>query len=271
MAVNFKDAWRSYFLNYYKFWTMALLVIVVYFTISLRNDYFKTNRITMGIDDAVYVSSGVAINEKHVLTNKEAIEKKCVGIYSGLKGDIYIVDKNNLYRAVIDAVDPINNILLLRLSKNEAHLRSYAILQISQPEYSVGTRMIVPVMINKPGSFIFKKARVVDDSVGNFFILIKSIFRKDDLSGMPVFNTNFLLHGIIKENNNKYLGKAWRDEFLESIGFRKSYLVDDLDIIKKFLDSHDVEYSVIDYGNNMDNSTYRARDSVVNIICVKTY
>ncbi len=271
MAINFEDIKQNFFINYLRYWIIFLLCVLIYLLSSIQRYYFSTSNITDNIDNSIYITSGVAINNKYVITNKKAIEDSCFGRLTGAKGDFYIVDSRSIYGATIVKGDSISNMILLRLTNNQDSLDSYAIFDISQPRYSINRRLIVPVVFNKPGRFHFNSTRIVANSDNNFFIVAKDAFKKKDLSGMPVFNKNYVVLGIVREENNNYSGIISRDKILDKINMQKTYLVNGINTIKNFLNTYNVEYSVINGNTNLDNSTYNPRASVVNIICVQKY
>ena len=268
MAINFKDIRNNFFTPYKKYWIIFFVLIVLYFLNSTVRYFYYRNKITLGIDRAVYVSNGVAINRYYVLANKKLIDDACVGLITGKKGDFFVITKERIYPAFITNYnDARSNMVLLRIT--DSALKHYAIIQIDQPVYNRNRRIFFPMSVNLPGRFNFMSARITDTISDNFFIALKSFSDDDKLAGTPIFNRNYVLQGLIKEKNNSYATKTFRDLILTKIGFQNGYVVNSVKTIRRFLDSFNVEYSVISGNANIANSKYAPKDSVVNIICVK--
>ena len=118
MTINFKDIKQAFFIDYLKYWIIFFLILVIYFLNNQRKYLFETNKITMDIERAIYVSNGVAINNKYVLTNKSLVDKSCIGALTKRKGRFYIITKDFIMPAVISYSDAISNMVLLKLSNN---------------------------------------------------------------------------------------------------------------------------------------------------------
>ncbi len=271
MAINFKDIKQNFFIDYLKYWIIFFLLLSIYLLNGIRKYYFSTSNIIANVDDAMYITSGVAINDKYVIADKKTIEESCFGRLTETRGDFYIVDSRSIYGAAIDKGDAINNMVLLRLKNNQDSLDNYAILDLGQPKYSVNKRFIVPIVLNRPGKFNFKLVRAVASKDSNFFIAIKNSLKRSGLSGMPVFNRNYVLQGIIREENDKYSEMTNRDRILNKANIQETYLVNGIDTVKNFLNRYNIEYSVIDGNVNLNNEKYNPKASVVNIICVQKY
>lgn len=271
MAINFRDIKQNFFIDYLKYWIIFFLLLSIYFLNGVRKYYFSTSNITLNIDGAMYIASGVAINDKYVIANKKIVEDLCFGSLTDTRGDFYIVDSKSIYGATIDRSDTINNMVLLRLKNNQDSLNSYAVLELGQPKYSINKRLLIPVVLNKPGKFNFKLVRVVANTDNNFFIAIKNSLKRNGLFGMPVFNRNYVMQGIIKEENDNYGAIKNRDIILNKANIQETYLVNGIDTVKKFLNRYNIEYSVIDGNINLNNEKYNPKASIVNIICVQKY
>jgi len=271
MAINFEDIKQNFFINYLKYWIIFLLILLIYFFNSIRGHYFGTNNITANVNGAIYITSGVAINNRYVIASRSIVETACFNELTKLRGNFYVVDNRSIYRAVVDQSDPLNDMILLRLKNNQDALVSYAILENSKPKYSLNRRFIVPVVLNKPGTFDFKLARMVSDSDNVFFVAVRNILNRQRLSGMPIFNRNYVMQGVIREEDNEYNGMTKRDKILNAANIQTTYLVNDINIVKSFLNRYGIEYYVIDGNTDLDNEKYNPKNSVVNIICVQEY
>ncbi len=267
MAINFKDIKKNFFIDYLKYWIIFFIVIIIYFLNNGRKYLLDTDNITLNIDRAIYVANGLAINDYYILTNKQAIDNACVGLITGKKGKFFAVTNERLLPVTISYSDAISNLILLRVSVSS--LRHYAILQIDQPIYNVNRRVILPTTVNVPATFDFKESRIVGKKGDDFFVAFKGIVNEDELPGSPIFNRNYVLQGIIKEKNDSYENKTVRDDILNKSGIQKTYLVNSVNTVRKFLDYFNIEYSVISGNVNINNEIYEPKSSVVNIICVE--
>lgn len=271
MAINFKDIKQNFFINYYKYWIAFFVILLVYIINNNIKYNSSVSEITMSIDKAVYVTNAVAINKKCAIANKSIIDEACVGKYSGYKGKFYFVTKESIYPASIENGDTISNMVILKMSKVYDNFSSYAILQKDRTEYANNKRLIIPKTTNKAGTFNFKKTRVVSNNNNvNFFTSNKIIDKKNKILGMPIFNKNFVLQGVVKEQNSNYENKTYKDKILNDSNIQKTYFVNDVNTIKKFLNRYNIEYSIVDSTFNLDNTTYNAKDSIVNVICIST-
>lgn len=271
MAVNFKDIRQHFFLDYLKYWIAFFIVLLLYCLNIARRHLYSTSNITLNIENAIYAANGVAINRKYVLTSKSLIDKYCVGSLSGLRSNIYVIDSSNLYRAFVVKSDSISNLMLLELKNFEDNLMNYAIIQIDQPVYKKDSKLIMPKVINSPASFSFQDARVVESRASDFFIISKNVINRENALGMPIFNKNYVLQGVVKEMNSNYEGRTSSDRILENANIQTTYSVNNTTTLKRFLDSQNIEYSVINGNINLNNERYNPKKSVVNIICIKSY
>lgn len=271
MAINFEDIKKNFFIEYLKYWIAFFVILFIYILNSKLNYIFGRDEIAKDVENAVYVTTGVAVNEKYVIANKRLIESACIGNLSGRQGSFYVIDTSNIYPAVVDAGDSINNMVLLRLKKNENNLSSYAILQIDTPKYTKNQRSFVPMPINAPGRFDFKTVRTVASNGRDYFIAARGALKKADPVGFPVFSKNYVLQGIVKESSLNYDSRTHRDDVLGKYNIQDTFFVNGVDTIKAFLDKFEIEYSVIGGSANLDNKIYNAKDSVVDVICIKIY
>lgn len=272
MAFNLKYIINNILIKYLKIWIFLSIILFFYIIFTYFNYNIKTNKITSNIfNGGIYVTSGVAINNKDILVNKKLIDENCFGIASGKVGKIYAFADNMAYDVYIYATDKINDMAILRIIGYKNNIKNYSLLQADEPSYNINKRLIVPFTINKHSNFNFKEIRIVGTKNNTFFLAIKNIFKKKDLIGAPLFSKNYLLQGIIKEINSEYSSKIFRDVLLDRIGIQEIYLANNLYIIKKFLNNYDIKYSMANGNIKTDNNIDNMEKSVINIICIKRY
>lgn len=269
--LDFKYIKQNFFIDYSKYWTIFFILIITYFFYNYRTYHFNTNKIPGNIENATYVGSGIIINKHNILINKELVENACIGKYSGLRGKMFAIDKNNIIPVVPIKNNSILNITILGTKRNEDTFKSYALFDMNNYDYNNGEKIIVPKTLNKGGYFEFKTGKISQISNLSFFISIKNTFKKEALLGMPIFNKNYILLGIIKNIENNIPNGTKRDQILNKSSVQKTYFVNGIGLIKKFLDNTNIPYSMISGDFNFGEKKYNIKDSVVDIICIKRY
>ena len=262
---------NNIFIKYLKFWIFFFMLFIFYIFLSYFNKNIKTNKIATNILNGVFVGNGIVINDKDILVNKTLIDNNCSGIVTGKIGNIYVMAENIAHGVFIYATDKINNMTILRLKKYNDSIKNHAIFQIDSPSYSINRRLLVPFTKNHASQFVFKEIRITNVNNNHFFLATKNIFRKKEIIGSPLFSKNFLLQGIIKEINDNYTSKTFRDNLLNKLNIQEVYLANNLEIIKNFLNNHNIKYSMAGKNFQLNNSIYSPQKSVVNVICVKRY
>lgn len=266
-----KYIYNNIFIKFFKYWLIVFAFCVLYLIISYFNSNVRINKIEQVFLKSNYAGNGVAISNKYILANKKIIDDNCFGTVTNKPTNMYILTDNTFYEVIIWAKDNINDIYLLKLAKYNDNLESYALLQIDEPAYTINKRLLAPFAINKAGSFDFKKVRVVGTKNNNFFITNRNILRDKKFYGAPIFNNNYVLQGIIKNESAIYPQKTSRDDILHLIGLQTIYSVNNLQTIKKFLDSNNIKYSMGSENISIENQPNNPMNSVVNIICIKRY
>lgn len=266
-----KYIYNNIFIKFFKYWLIVFAFCVLYLIISYFNSNVRINKIEQVFLKSKYAGNGVAISNKYILANKKIIDDNCFGTVTNKPANMYILADNTFYEVIIWAKDNINDIYLLKLAKYNDNLESYALLQIDEPAYTINKRLLAPFAINKAGSFDFKKVRVVGTKNNNFFITNRNILRDKKFYGAPIFNNNYVLQGIIKNESAVYPQKTSRDDILNLIGLQTIYSVNNLQTIKGFLDSNNIKYSMGGENISIENQPNNPMNSVVNIICIKRY
>lgn len=266
-----KYIYNNIFIKFFKYWLIVFAFCVLYLIISYFNSNVRINKIEQVFLKSNYAGNGVAISNKYILANKKIIDDNCFGIITKHPTHMYVIDNKFSHEVVVWAKDNINDIYLLKLAKYNDNLESYALLQIDEPAYTINKRLLAPFTINRAGSFDFKKVRVVGIKNNNFFITNRNILREKKFYGTPIFNNNYVLQGIIKNESAVYPQKTSRDDILNLIGLQTIYSVNNLQTIKKFLDNNNIKYSMGSENISIENQPNNPMNSVVNIICIKRY
>ncbi len=261
----------KFVVKFYKIFATILCIYLLYLVLSYRSAYTNTDNILLNLDDAVYATKGVAINNKDILVSKQLIDDNCFGVVTGDVSRIYVVIGQGVYPVIIYASDNISGLYVLRLAKYEDKLSNYALLQINQPNYTVNRRLITPFNINSPNTFDFQEVRISATKNNNFFVTTRSLFGRKHLIGSPLFNKNYLLQGIIREENSNYEQKNSRENILENIGLQKTYLATNLITIRRFLNRYNIRYSLAGENIAISSQPTDPTRSVFNIICMKKY
>lgn len=266
-----KYIYNNIFIKFFRYWLIVFAFYVLYLIISYFNSNVRINKIEQVFLKSNYAGNGVAISNKYILANKKIIDDNCFGTVTNKPTNMYILANNTFYEVIIWAKDNINELYLLKLAKYNDNLESYALLQIDEPAYTINKRLLAPFTINKAGSFDFKKVRIVGVKNNNFFITNRNILREKKFFGSPIFNSNYVLQGIIKNESAVYPQKTSRDDILNLIGLQTIYSVNNLQTIKGFLDSNNIKYSMGGENISIENQPNNPMNSVVNIICIKRY
>lgn len=269
--LDFKYIKQNFFINYSKYWIIFFTLIVAYSFYNYRSYHFKTDRIPGNIENAVYVGNGIVINKHNILINKELMENSCIGKYSGLRGKMFAIDKKDIIQVVPVKNNSILNITVLGTKRNENTFKSYVLFDMNNYDYDSGEKIIVPKTLNRGGYFEFKTGKISQIDNFNFFISIKNTFKKEALLGMPIFNKNYILLGIIKDIDKNVLNETKRDRILNKSSVQKTYFVNGIKPIKDFLDNVSIPYSVISGDFNFGEEKYNIKDSIVDIICIERY
>jgi hypothetical protein len=269
--INFKDIKQNFFINYYKYWIAVFIILIIFIISGYREYHFNTNKIAGNIKNAVYVGSGIAINKRNVIMSNKLISKACVGKYSGLKGNIFVIDKNDIFQVFVVNSNPMLNIAVLELKRYEDKLSAYALLDISDFDYKENENIIVPRILNKNGYFAFENGKILKTSDTNFFISVKNIAKKDSLLGMPIFNKNYILIGTIRSIADNFPNETMKDKILSKSSVQKNYFANGMYPIKHFLNNINIPYSMISGGFNFGDEKYNVRDSIVDVICIEKY
>lgn len=271
MAINFKDIKKNFILEYIQYWIIFAVFLLLIIIKSIYNYLYSTDNLTVNVVDAMYVSSGVAINEYFVIANKEIITNACIGGLSGLQGQLFIVDYYTIYPAVVYMSDSVSNMVLLKLKHPSEFLTRYAYLQIDSPEYKVGRRLLMPITTNKPGIFKYQQVKIVADYGNDFFVSTKKITSRDSMTGIPIFNKNFVLQGIVRSKKMDYKNISAKDITLNKMRLQKTFMVNGITTIKAFLERFRIKYYEVSGNTNLNNINYEPKKSIVNIICIPTY
>ncbi|HSQ97967.1 MAG TPA: hypothetical protein VLL98_04585 [Rickettsiales bacterium] len=269
--IKFKDIKHNFFTIYYKYWIIFFIILIICFINIYRNYNFKTDKIPNNIENAVYVGSGVAINNHNVVINKSLLDNICIGKHSNIMGKIFIINKQNTFQAILVKSNSILDIAVLGTKRNEDRLSSYALLNINNFDYKIDKTVIIPRTLNKGGYFDFKQGKILDSINSNFFISVNNTAKKNALLGMPVFNENYILLGIIKNIGNDFSNKINENNLLKKSNIQKIYFVNGVEPLKNFFDNIKIPYSIIDGNFNFGNKKYNIKDSIVDVICIKTY
>lgn len=269
--INLKDIKKNFLINYYKYWIVFIIILIIFLVNVYRHYHFKTDQITGGIENAVYVGSGVAINKNNIIINKSLLENTCFGKRSKTMGKIFLIDKKNTFQAILVQSSSILNIAVLSTKKNEDKLNSYALFDINNQDYVVDDEIIVPRSLNKGGYFNFEKGTVVDIINSNFLISVNNTANKNALFGMPIFNNNYILLGVVKTLDDNFLNKNNTNILFRKSNVQKIYVVNGVETIKNFLDSINVSYSMISGNFDFGNKKYNTEDSMVDVVCIKAY
>ena len=272
MSINLKDIKENFILNYVKYWIFLFIVVFIFLTKKVYNHFFVVQEFDLGIKNAKYVAVGVAINNKFVITNKQLIESQCIGKHSNVIGDFYFIQNYQIIPASIYMSDPINNLILMRVKKYDYNLKYFSYLQEDKTNYKKNTNYYIPIITKKINVFDFKKGQFVSAIGYNLYFYIHNFFFKDKfIIGDPIFDKNFLLQGILKERNENYYYKNNIDKFLKFIGYKKTYLVNDSNIIKNMLNKYNINYNTSTLYLNLNDNFYNVKKSVVQIICIQPY
>lgn len=266
-----KYIYSDIFIKFAKYWLVIIAFYILYLIISYSNHNVSVSNIEDVFLKSNYAGNGVAISNKYILANKKIIDKNCFGTITKKPTSMYVVNNHMSYEVIIWAKDNINELYLLKLAKYNDNLESYALLQIDEPTYTINKRLLAPFTINKAGNFDFKKVRIVGVKNNNFFITNRNILRDKKFYGAPIFNNNYVLQGIIKNESAIYPQKTSRDDILNLIGLQTIYSVNNLQTIKGFLDSNNIKYSMGGENISIENQPNNPMNSVVNIICIKRY
>lgn len=270
--LNFKDIKENFFINYSKYWIGFFILLIIYFLNSYRSYHFQTNKIPRNIENSVYIGSGIVINKNNVIVNKELLDQACIGQYSGLKGNIFAIDKKHTIQVVPLESNSILNITVLGTKRNEDTFDAYALFDINDSNDNINGKIIVPKTLNRGGYFDFNNGRFFKaDNSPNFFVSVKNTSAKDALLGMPVFNKNYILLGIIKSISENILNESKRDKLLNNSSVQKTYFVNGVENIKKFLDSKNISYFMASRDFYFGREKYNIENSLVNIICIDRY
>lgn len=269
MSINLKDIKQSFFIEYKKGWIIFLILLSLYLLNRVRSYFYDTDNILLNVQDAVYVSNGVAINNKYILTTKNSIYDSCIGKISGKMGELFVLTKDIAFPVNIVSNNNTLNLTILKLTSKRDYMKSYAILQMDQPTYNKNRRVIIPQSYNVPGKFNFKKARIMGNYNDDFLISVKTFSRDETLIGAPVFSKNYVMQGIIKEKNISSKNITRQDKILDKLSIQKQYIVDNLSSIKDFLKANQIEYSVITGNGKINTNKYNYKDAMVNVVCIK--
>lgn len=269
--LDFNYIKQNFVIKYSKYWIILFVLVIVYFIYDYRAYHFKTNKILRNIENAVYVGSGVVINKHNILINKEIAENACIGKYSGLKGKMFAMDKKNTIRVVPLDSSSVLNITVLGTKRNEDTFESYSLLNINNYDNYTGEKVIIPKTVNRSGYFEFKNGKISQNNNSNFFVSIKNTSKKEALLGMPVFNKNYILLGVIKDISKNILNETKRNKILNKSSVQKTYFVNGMEPIKRFLNNKNIPYSMISGDFNFGQEKYNIKDSVVDIICIERY
>jgi len=272
--LNFRDIKQNIFINYYKYWIILIFILIIYFFYNYRVYHFHTNKIPKNIENAIYVGSGIVINKHNILVNKDLIENSCVGKYSGLGGKIFAIDKKNIFRVVSIKSNSILNISVLGTKRNEDTFSSYALFNLNNYDYKDNETIIVPKTLNKGGYFEFKEGKVsqIDDNdQSNFFVSVKNTSKKEALYGMPIFNENYILLGVIKDINKNINNETKKEKILNESSVQKTYSVNGIEIIKNFLNEINIPYFMVSGSFSSGKEKYDIENSLVDIICIERY
>ncbi|MDD2840162.1 MAG: hypothetical protein PHY80_03475 [Rickettsiales bacterium] len=271
--LNFKDIKQNFFVNYSRYWIVFFTILIIFLFYNYRIYHFQTDNISKNIKNAVYIGSGVVINKHNIIVNKELMDHFCIGKYSGLRGKMFAMDKKHTIEVVPIVSNSILNITVLGTKRNEDTFNSYALFDMNNFDYNSNNEVIVPKTLNRSGYFDFKKGKIsqINNNTSNFFVSVKNTSKKDALLGMPVFNKNYILLGIIRSINENITSETKRDRILNKSSVQKTYLTNGIESIKKFLDSKYILYFMISGDFNFGKEKYNIDDSLVDIICIERY
>lgn len=269
MIINIKDTIKGFFFAYLKYWILLFIIILFFIFTGIKRYYTGTDSITLNEKNVVFVGTGIAINKKYIVTNYNIVDQACDFPYRGTR-KFFALDKNRIYALTLDRADPINDLALMRLDKYGENFAAYSILQIESENYNKNKKLLIPRTINVIGNFIFRNARVLENGQKGFFVASKNRLTRENASGSPVFNQNLILQGIVKEKNPSYYNKMdRRDEILNKANIQSIYFVNNIEIIRDFLNKYVIEYYVAPGDLNLRNKEYNIENSIVNIICIK--
>jgi hypothetical protein len=264
MTDNFKTIKKNFFDQYLKYWILLFLLIIIFVVLNKMAYFTKNYNISNLADDMVYVTSGVAINKRFIITNKILIENACWSINGSKQGKFFVVTDRFIYPLVLSKKNNISNLILLKLQNKNDTLKYYSILQYGENKIN---KIIFPKPVNDGGVFIFQNAKVLDEKQNNnFFINVTGVSRNNNILGMPIFNDKYVLQGIVKmEDLND------EKNIINNLTGKRNYSVNDVESVRNFLKSNKIYFEEVDAINSLDNKKYNVKKSVVNIICKKVY
>ena len=266
---NIKDTIKGFFFAYLKYWILLLILILFCLFRNVKRYYTGTDSITLNEKDIIYVGSGIAINQKYVITSLSSIEKGCDFPYRGTV-KYFALDKKRIYALVKDRSDVFNDMILMRLDRYGESFSSYSILQDENEVFNKNKKLLVPKTLNAIGNFVLKNARVIDNDNKGFFVTSKNRMSREDVSGSPIFNNNLVLQGVVKEKNPSYHKKLTRrDEILNKSNIESLYFVNGIDTLRDFLNRYMIEYYIISGDSDLRKKEFNIENSIVNIICIK--
>jgi hypothetical protein len=269
MHLDYKHIKKNLIIPYSKYWIALLLLI--FFTLGNKffNNKIRNKDITLNLPNAIYVGNGIAINSRHLLVNKDLINNSCWTRNHFVQGKFYAIDKINIYPLELDYIDERTNMAAMVLNGNSIAFHNYVIFDMERVDYKINGRFILPKPKNKPHSFAFKNVRAVVNEERTFSIISYKPQKIDYVVGMPVFNKNYVLQGIVREKNNDLYGVGAKDKLSNKIKLKEILVVNKLETIKQFLDAKEIEYYVGDSKFNLLNDeSHDVRSAVLNIICI---
>ena len=268
MAINLEDIKNGFFTPYKKYWVVLFLVLAFCSTKNLRSYYNDTDKITEGLIKSEYVTNAIIINDNTLLTSKSAIDNAC-SQYKNMKtyNRFLAFDKNNFYEVIPLGGNSIYNLILLRIKDTGQKFQKHINLQLGTQDNEINDGYYIPITTNGFGNYVFKKARLIGFRDKNYFLLLKSKIKNKNLEGLAVFDKNYSLRGIIKEKNSNYESKSNKDNLLNSMNIKRSYLTNSLNDVKEYLEANGVAYYSVSKTNLKYNKN-NVQDSILNIVCI---
>ncbi|GMO63186.1 MAG: hypothetical protein Ta2D_09960 [Rickettsiales bacterium] len=269
MKMDFKHIKKEVITPYKKEWYFAIFLLLLYIVILLVRGARNTSNITKGIDNAMYIGNGVAINPNQLLASKTLLEEACWTRTHFQQGNFYAIDEINIYPLQLDQRD-VNSDLIILSTKDGSSFFNYAILNDElNPKYKKNQKMLLPQQVNKVNTFEFKKTRIVDVNVNNYTIILKSLVPSDYFIGVPVFNENYILDGIVKQSSKGTNIKNATDRITGQIGMKKIFTINRTATVRSFLDKYKIKYFTVTPETQIDNDgDYDVRKSILNIFCI---
>ncbi|MDR3289913.1 MAG: hypothetical protein LBT02_01365 [Rickettsiales bacterium] len=269
MEIDFKHLKKEIFDPYIKIWS-ALGIILLYLIIHYSfADKTQTNNITKEFENSMYIGNGVVINKHQMLANKSLMEDSCWDRNHFQQGNFYAIDDVNIYQLGVQQRDSNSDLVLLKIKNGETRFRNFAILDNDRNvSFNTNKRLIIPQQINEISTFKFKNTKIVENNINSFTIVFNGITRENFAIGLPIFNENYVLQGIVKEINNGDNIKI-KDKIAGKIGIKTLLTVNKISVVRNFLDKNRAEYFTLNGEVNVANDErYDVKKSILNIFCI---